>query len=117
MKRFKLIDLCTSTALVIFFTVYVLIDLSLENLIYAYFITGSWQVISMLVHNIKIHSFFPNSTSRKVYHWITFISLATMPLGSIYLLLFIAPLMAIFYTLLCYKEWKVLTARPLSVLK
>jgi hypothetical protein len=117
MKRFKLIDLCTSTALIIFFTLYVLIDQSLEILFYAYFITGSWQVISMLVHNIRIHSFFPNTTSRKVYHWIAFISLLTFPLGSYYLLLYAAPIMAVYYTVLCYKEWKELTARPLSVLK
>jgi hypothetical protein len=81
-----------------------------------YFIVGGWQVISMLIH-VYNKSFIQKKGTRYVYHWITLLSLITMPVGSFLILLFTAPFMAVFYTYLCFDEVKKMNRRPLALLK
>lgn len=118
MKVFKWIDVCISLALIIVFTIEYINDNSgnvLENLISGYFIIGCWQTISMVVHAMeKWHT--RKFGTRHIYHWITFISLASLP-GFAWILLFTAPFMAVFYTGLCLKECLTRIRRPLSFLK
>ena len=87
-----------------------------KSILLSYFIVGGWQVISMLVH-IYNSCFTKRWGARFIYHWITFIALVTMPLGSFWVLAVTAPFMAIYYTYLCYKETYVMMQRPISILK
>lgn len=115
MKKFKKIDLFINITLIIVFTVYWIIKQD-SSFFLAYFVVGGWQVISMLIHVFN-KCFTYKRGSRYIYHWVTFVSLATMPLGSYWILLYIAPFMAIYYTYLCYHEVYVKMQRPLAVLK
>jgi len=116
MKKFKIIDFWISVLLIIIFLV-----LSIRNgdftFIVGYIVVGYWQVTSMIVHALN-HWFTKKGGVRRSYHWITFISLLTMPLGSYLILFFMAPVMAVYYTYLCYDEVYVqMQQRPISLLK
>jgi len=115
MKTFKIADIMISTGLILFF-VFSKCWLHPDHLIKAYFIVGGWQVISMLVHRF-MQSFTKSGGTRAIYHWITAISLVTMPIGSVWILYFTAPFMALFYTGLCIYETTKMSERPLAVIK
>jgi hypothetical protein len=119
MKTFKTSDAWINTGLILSFIIINLIDkpgsLIDSNILTGYFVLGSWQVISMLVH-ANARCFTQKWGARYIYHWLTFISLITIP-GSFWVLAFTAPFMAIFYTGLCFREVKKMNERPLSVLK
>ncbi len=115
MKKYKTIDLFINIALIICFAVYWLIQQD-DSFFLAYFVVGGWQVISMIFHTW--HKCFTHKKgSRYIYNWITLVTLATLPLGSYWILLFTAPFMAIYYTYLCYREVYVKMQRPLAVLR
>ncbi len=119
MKTFKIIDVWISIGLIISFTTLIIYDAEgfdvMNNLIItSYFVVGGWQVISMLVHAITGTFTYG---ARYVYHWITLISVVTMPAGSIWILWLTAPFMAVFYTWLCYRETYIKMRRPLDLLK
>ena len=120
MKKFKLIDFWVSTGLIVFFIITNLVghthDVLSDKFITGYFVVGGWQVISMIVHAVT-RTFTRPVGTRLIYHWISFIAVITMPVGSFWILLFTAPLMAIFYTWLCYREIRKMNARPLDILK
>ncbi|MBK7433419.1 MAG: hypothetical protein IPI66_05560 [Chitinophagaceae bacterium] len=116
MKRFKTIDAWISIILIGASGIWVSWTRSFEYLLISYFVVGGWQVISMIVH-IAAGCFTEKGGARLVYHWISFISLITMPLGSFFLLLFTAPFMAFYYTWLCHHEVYVWMQRPLALLK
>lgn len=115
MKKFKRIDAIISLVLITVFAIATIINRD-NTFIIGYFVVGGWQVISMLVH-AYYKCFTQKKSSRYVYHWITLISLLTMPVGSIFILLFIAPIMAVYYTGLCFAEVKRMNMRPLAILK
>ena len=120
MKQFKIMDFWINTGLIISFIIISILEgvgEFLHNYFLAgYFIVGGWQVISMLVHAYN-HCFTKRWQARYNYHWITFIALITMPMGSFWILFFTAPFMAVYYTYLCYKETYVKMQRPLALLK
>lgn len=120
MKTFKLCDLWISTGLIISFIGINMIEvpdsLISETVLTGYFVVGGWQVISMAIHAIT-KTFTAKWSNRYVYHWITFISVITMPLGSFWILVFTAPFMAVYYTWLCYAEVRLMNQRPLALLK
>lgn len=116
MKQFKIIDFWVNILLIIGFAIISLIEKNF-TFIYGYFIVGGWQVISMIIHRIN-KLIIPISKTRKVYHWITGFSIAGMfTLVFFYVLLFAAPIMAIFYTCLCGNEVFAKAKRPLAQLK
>ena len=115
MKNFKKIDYLISILLITLFIIASIINRDYTFLI-GYFVVGGWQVISMLVH-VFYRSFTQKKSTRYVYHRITFVALITMPLGSYFILLFIAPFMAIFYTWVCFEEVQIMNERPLALLK
>ncbi|UEG50333.1 hypothetical protein LK994_02440 [Ferruginibacter lapsinanis] len=115
MKKFKTIDIYISIVLIVFFLILSLIKRN-STFFVGYFVVGAWQVISMIVHVVK-KWFTQKGGVRFVYHWITLISLVTIPIGSFWILLFTAPFMAVFYTWICYKEIYVKMVRPLDQLK
>ena len=120
MKQFKIVDVVISVLLILFFIITFALEDSRgifgDRLFTAYFVTGGWQVISMLVHIIT-GTFTYKWGARHIYHWITLISLITIPIGSFWILLFTAPFMAVFYTWLCFREVYVKMKRPLAQLK
>lgn len=115
MRTFKLIDVRISILLICGFAVVCSIRQDL-TIITAYFVVGGWQVVSMIVHAVT-QVFVRPVGMRLVYHWISFILLVTMPHGSIWILVFAAPFMAVFYTWLCYSELRKMNERPLDILK
>lgn len=115
MRKFKTIDYRVSILLIVVFTVISLVKMD-GTFIIGYFVTGAWQIISMAVHAYS-HWFTNRGSDRIIYHWITFIAVITLPLGSFFLLLFAAPFMAAYYTYLCYHEVTVKMQRPLAQLK
>ena len=115
MKKFKEVDTWISIILIAGFAIASIINRDYTFLL-GYFVVGGWQVISMLVH-VYYHSFTEKKGIRRNYHWITLISLITMPIGSFWILLFTAPLMAVFYTWLCFDEVRKMNQRPLALLK
>ncbi len=115
MRKFKEIDTWISIILITGFAIATVINRDYTFLL-GYFVVGGWQVISMLVH-IYYHSFTEKKSIRRNYHWITLISLISMPIGSFWILLFTAPFMAVFYTWLCYDEARKMNQRPLALLK
>lgn len=115
MKKFKKIDTWISIILIAAFAIATIINRDYTFLI-GYFVVGGWQVISMLVH-VYNRSFTEKRGTRYVYHWITFFSIITMPVGSFFILLFTAPFMAIFYTWLCFDEVRKMNQRPLALLR
>lgn len=115
MKKFKTIDFYISVVLIVFFVILSLIKMK-STFFVGYFVVGAWQVISMIIHVIK-KWFIQRGGVRYVYHWITLVAVLTMPIGSFWILLFIAPFMAVFYAWICYKEVFVKMVRPLDQLK
>ena len=120
MKKFKKVDVGISTVLIIFFLTVCISKYDESGyfnvLLTGYFVVGGWQVISMLVHIFYRRSLTLSAT-RSVYHLITLISLATMPLGSFWILVVTAPFMAVFYAWLCFDEVRKMSQRPLAMLK
>jgi len=89
-----------------------------------YFSVGAWQVISMVVH--QANSWFVNKGSnRYYYHYTTLAVVVCMLLAPLvpfmffvfYLLIFMAPVMAVYYTSICFRELRVLEAQKLIHLK
>lgn len=119
MKTFKTCDAWISTGLILSFMIINIIDkpesLIDTNILTGYFVVGGWQVISMLVHACT-RLFTERWGARYIYHWLTLISLVTIP-GSFWVLAFTAPFMAIYYTGLCFREVRKMNQRPLSILK
>ncbi|RYY68978.1 MAG: hypothetical protein EOO13_10855 [Chitinophagaceae bacterium] len=124
MKTFKTCDYCISIALMIATLIYGLIKLD-HSFLLGYFVVGSWQMISMLVH---IYSDWFNSkgSKRNVYHNVIRALLALLVIGffvqgllyPLLVIVFLAgPFMAVYYTHLCYQEVNVKMQRPLAQLK
>jgi hypothetical protein len=120
MKTFKLMDAGFSTGLILLFTWLVLRDYiqgdCFDRLITGYLTVGAWQSISMIVHAIARWNNCYNGF-RKGYQLFALAMVLGMPLGSIYILMFLSPFLAVTYTGLCYYETGQLSRRPLAMLK
>lgn len=124
MKRFKKIDYWISILLIAGFIITELIKQD-STFIAGYFVVGAWQIISMMVH--AVNGWFVNKKgTRYCYHWVVAVvcGLGLIALTGfemfwllLYLLLFIAPFMAICYTALCIKEVHIKMRRPMDLLK
>ncbi len=124
MKIFKKIDLWISILLLGFFFIYSLIRLD-GTFLYGYVMVGSWQLISMLVHQFKGY-FTSKYYSRHYYHILIVLALILLIVGWVIyplaflvliVLLFAAPIMAVIYTVICYNELTIHMKRPLDDLK
>ena len=124
MKKFKTADTWLSTASITGFLTYAIICPD-SMFIVGYFIVGGWQLISMAVHAAKGWC-TPKGSKRNIYHkivcslvFLALIGMAIPPLlyALLYGLLFAAPFMAIYYTLICYREVYVKMKRPLAQLR
>jgi hypothetical protein len=124
MKRFKIIDLWVNILLISGSLVYG-IAVHNQNSLVGYFVVGGWQLISMFVHFAK-DWFFVRGSKRYVYEWtvlllifcvVTGFFLPPLLFAALGILLFAAPIMAIYYTWICYEEVYVKMQRPLALLK
>ena len=111
MKIFKIIDCWIQLLLIIGCTVYAFYDH--DFVLYAYFVVGGCQVLSCLIHLAFPNHFF-STTDRNYYNKTLLITLilgvVTIPVCLIFGfgLLFASPLLAIWYTSICFKETKIL---------
>ena len=124
MKKFKLYDYWISVTLIGLSVIYGIIADEL-GFIAGYFVVGAWHIISLLVHHYN-NWFTEKGGSRRVYQTIVIFLCVAFLAGIIvapvlYVLMFVlllaAPLMAIYYTRLCYKEVYIKMQRPLAMLK
>ena len=122
MKTFKHIDLYIQIALIISLTIASLINHDSTFLV-AYFVVGTWQAISMVVHQYnKWH--IRKEGRRYYYQRIVVCTLLLMAFAFLipylfifwYLLLFTAPFLAIYYTAICYREVFYPAKRPLELI-
>jgi hypothetical protein len=131
MKTFKLTDSLISATLIIVAITSILLR-SNGWIYYWYFIVGGWQIISMSIHEIN-QWFVPEGSVRRLYHrvvvWMIIVFIIWAVIGYavsetfgyyiliyLYLLLVFTPVMAIFYTILCFMEWKDAHAKPMAKL-
>jgi hypothetical protein len=124
MKKFKTYDMWISILLINGCLIYSLINLDYTFLI-GYCVVGGWQLISMIIHTAN-GWFTEKGSKRMIYHEIVLTVLLLALLGIwvapllyfvLLILLFAAPCMAVFYTMMCYKEITVKMQRPLALLK
>lgn len=124
MKKFKIIDCWVSVALILVAAVYGVFQPDFDFL-YGYFGVGAWQGLSMILHTWN-GWFTNNGGARKNYHMAVAGILVLALAGMLYypvlyielcLLLFVAPVMALYYSRLCYIEVYVKMQRPLALLK
>jgi hypothetical protein len=124
MKQFKIIDFWISSLLIAGFTI-VSIFKGSETFMYGYFTVGGWQIISMVIH--FINKWFCNKgTVRYNYQRAVFVLILISLAGLVFkpllflvlfLLVFAAPVMAVYYTFICHEEIYIKMQRPLALLK
>ena len=120
MKTFKLIDFWISVFLIVVFTILSLVNQD-ETVFAAYFIVGGWQVISMIIHMIKKWLTHKGGIRRNYHILVAIIILLGLPpfvyitFFIYWVMLFISPIMAVFYTSICYSELKQIARRPLDI--
>ena len=124
MKKFKIIDAWISIILIVSFTVLSQVKLD-YTFITGYCVVGSWQLLSMVVHS-SMQWFTHRKTGRFYYHIIVVAIAILTLLGFIIspvlwtvmgILLFASPVMAVYYTWLCYNEVYVKMQRPMAALR
>lgn len=124
MKQFKILDFWVSVLLIFGFTLYGLALQSI-NFIIGYLVVGGWQIISLLIHYYN-NWFCEKGGRRRKYQLIVIIVLLAGLLGFVippilfmlaFALLFVAPIMAVYYSWICYNEIYFKMQRPLALLK
>ena len=123
MKKYKQIDTWMNGALIVGSIGWGFVTFD-ERFLLGYFVVGGWQVVSMIVHAIN-GWFCEKGSNRYNYQIATLIIVMISALGFVvyplliifFLLLFISPFMAIWYTSLCYNETYVKMQRPMALLK
>lgn len=131
MKKFKIADFWISAVLVPACVLFGIIAMN-DKSIYAYFIVGGWQVISMTTH--WVNKWFANADWRRSYYHKFVLTLAAILvlvavlagfeenffiilIAVLFILLIVSPLMAVYYTFLCYEETFIRMKRPMELLK
>lgn len=135
MRTFKMIDLRLQAGLIIGGIIYAIAGLSNSGIhpIYSYIVVGSWQVISYCIH----YFFFMPTIFQSERIQYGKIVLAILIIGSVLLipvlfqlsmtvpflfvyliaLLIISPFLAIYYLVICWKEYRLIIKRELIHLK
>lgn len=122
MKIFKQVDFALQLVLISGFTIASLVKQDYTFLI-AYFVVGLCQLISMVVHAAnKWH--FSKRSPRYNYSLfvvcllaVTLLALAVhLLIFILFLLLFAAPVLAVYYTSICYREVFYYQKRPLELI-
>jgi hypothetical protein len=123
MKRIKQIDLYGQLVIISGFVVATLLWEN-ASFIIGYFVVGLWQVISMLMHYLKGWN-MRRGGKRYIYLYISAFTILLLAGAFIlprylfiifYIMLFAAPFMAIYYTIICYMEVANAERRPSEVI-
>ena len=123
MKKIKIYDLFISLSLMLAGVIAGILW-GIKTGLYSYYLTGGWQLVSMLFHT-HYNCFTKKGSLRYYYHWLAAICCCCLTLVGIFtafsftyfLLLLSAPLMAFYYTYICYQEIFIKMQRPLAILK
>lgn len=124
MKKFKQTDYFISLLLILVFVIISFINQDMTWIV-GYFVVGGWQVISMIIHTV-FGWFTAKNSRRYIYQYLVLIIIVLALLGFVikpilfllaYPMLFAAPVMAIYYTWICYEEVYEKMQRPLYFLK
>ena len=123
MKKIKIYDLFISLSLMLAGVIAGILW-GIKTGLYSYYLTGGWQLASMLFHT-HYNCFTKKGSLRYYYHWLAAICCCCLTLVGIFtafsftyfLLLLSAPLMAFYYTYICYQEIFIKMQRPLAILK
>lgn len=125
MKRFKIVDFWISVLLITGFTLFLAYDFTSECLFTSYYAIGCWQLVSLFVH-LLMKWFTQKGTPRFLYQitvaFILCIALSGLVVKEIMgplaiVMFFLAPVMAIYYTVICHMEIHTIMKRPLDALK
>ena len=122
LKTFKRIDLVGQLVLILGFAITTL-TINQDAFLLGYFIVGAWQGLSMVMH-VANGWHVRNGSPRSIYHIITVVTIIlallalVLPFMFIFfiVLLFLAPIMAISYAVICYRETIYYTKRPLELI-
>ena len=123
MKTFKKIDFWISAISIFVFAIFSFVRQD-GTLIIGYFTVGVWQVVSMLIH--QLNGWFTSKGSRRYYHHYITLAAVLMIISTpllyvtgivFFILLYLAPVMAVYYTSICFRELAVLEAKALVHLK
>ena len=123
MKKIKMYDLLINLSLIMI-SVIAGIIWGMKIALLGCYITGAWQLASMLFH-AHYNCFTKKGSVRYYYHWLAAAACCCLLLAGIltafrfmyFLLLVSAPLMAFYYTYICYQEVFIKMQRPLAILK
>jgi hypothetical protein len=117
MKLYKQIEVALNLLLIAAFAIVFAASQDFSLLFTAYFIVGGIQLLSIIVHFVK--GWFTGKGSLRIgYYWfLLFVFLFCCVGIGLFFLLFAAPLMALFYTYICYREYKTLELKELVHLK
>jgi hypothetical protein len=85
-------------------------------LVMGYFCIGIWHIVSMLVHVFN-KSFVRSKLIRNSYYVSVVLMISTLKYFMEFNVIYLAPIMAIFYTALCGFEVFAKVERPLDQLK
>lgn len=103
--RIKKVDVITQAILILAGFIFAILMWDFESLITVYFIIGGLQVISVLI-NLKLKC--KKARSRKSYQLVLlFLPLGLIPpltLGFLMILIFLAPVLAIWYLIISLRE-------------
>lgn len=122
MKTYKTIDFYGSLILMISAVIFAGIA-GTDFFLVGYFVVGAWQLISVLIH--AVNGWFQGN-KRSWYNKILILVLILSIFGIVsycvlfillLIMLFAAPVMAVYYAQLSYAELKAMNTRPLSQLK
>lgn len=129
MKTFKLTDIVLQVSLILFSLVATFAAPERFIFLYGYFIVGGWQVTSCAIHLLQPEGWvaYHSRTHYNVFlKWVLLtglfvflLALIQFPLFMLYLyaMLFIAPVMAVWYLVICVIEWNILKKRAFIHLK
>lgn len=118
MKLFKEIELFVNLLLIGAFTISIVVTKKMDVLFLAYFTIGAVQVFGVLIH--LLNKWFTNQNSkRRVYNWIVLLLLILLPTGlpALAILLYTAPILALYYTYICWRELRALQLKEFVHLK
>lgn len=116
MKTYKRIELYLNSALIVGFICVFAITKIFELIFISCLILGIIQLLSTFIHIVKW--WFRNHRLRVIYHFLLILFFVSIPAGvPFWLLLYVSPLIAVFYTYICLREYQILKFKELVHLK
>jgi len=120
MKTYKQIDLWLQILLIAGGMIYNLTVA--DDITYAYCVVGGSQLLSCFIHFRCANHFLPVKGRRiylKTLFWILILSIITIPVWLLFWLpmLFVSPILAIWYVAICYQELNLINRKELIHLK